>query len=102
MVPMQRVLKYHLLLQVRLYNCGVLLTVRWSHVFLLYSIYFCYNLFLQELVKHTTDAKEKENLRIALDAMRVSVYVFLLTGCSYDLSIHLSCVSRTWRSVSMR
>ncbi|XP_040846681.1 proto-oncogene vav isoform X5 [Ochotona curzoniae] len=38
MVPMQRVLKYHLL--------------------------------LQELVKHTQDAMEKENLRLALDAMR--------------------------------
>ncbi|KAM3864633.1 proto-oncogene vav [Diretmus argenteus] len=38
MVPMQRVLKYHLL--------------------------------LQELVKHTTDTTEKENLRTALDAMR--------------------------------
>ncbi|XP_034741344.1 proto-oncogene vav-like isoform X1 [Etheostoma cragini] len=38
MVPMQRVLKYHLL--------------------------------LQELVKHTTDNTEKENLRTALDAMR--------------------------------
>nr|XP_020478410.1 proto-oncogene vav [Monopterus albus] len=38
MVPMQRVLKYHLL--------------------------------LQELVKHTTDPTEKDNLRIALDAMR--------------------------------
>ncbi|KAG2471456.1 proto-oncogene vav-like isoform X1 [Polypterus senegalus] len=38
MVPMQRVLKYHLL--------------------------------LQELVKHTTDASDKENLRSALDAMR--------------------------------
>nr|XP_021487503.1 proto-oncogene vav isoform X4 [Meriones unguiculatus] len=38
MVPMQRVLKYHLL--------------------------------LQELVKHTQDATEKENLRLALDAMR--------------------------------
>ncbi|XP_026214840.1 proto-oncogene vav isoform X2 [Anabas testudineus] len=38
MVPMQRVLKYHLL--------------------------------LQELVKHTTDATDKENLRTALDAMR--------------------------------
>lgn len=38
MVPMQRVLKYHLL--------------------------------LQELVKHTTDPTEKENLRTALDAMR--------------------------------
>ncbi|KAM9769697.1 proto-oncogene vav [Menidia menidia] len=38
MVPMQRVLKYHLL--------------------------------LQELVKHTTDAMDKDNLRTALDAMR--------------------------------
>ncbi|XP_030270570.1 proto-oncogene vav isoform X3 [Sparus aurata] len=38
MVPMQRVLKYHLL--------------------------------LQELVKHTTDPGDKENLRTALDAMR--------------------------------
>ncbi|XP_071765488.1 proto-oncogene vav isoform X2 [Centroberyx gerrardi] len=38
MVPMQRVLKYHLL--------------------------------LQELMKHTTDPTEKENLRTALDAMR--------------------------------
>uniref|UniRef100_A0A8C1LM92 Vav guanine nucleotide exchange factor 1 n=1 Tax=Cyprinus carpio TaxID=7962 RepID=A0A8C1LM92_CYPCA len=38
MVPMQRVLKYHLL--------------------------------LQELVKHTVDQQEKENLRTALDAMR--------------------------------
>ncbi|DAA27904.1 TPA: proto-oncogene vav-like [Bos taurus] len=38
MVPMQRVLKYHLL--------------------------------LQELVKHTQDAMEKDNLRLALDAMR--------------------------------
>nr|XP_011744649.1 proto-oncogene vav [Macaca nemestrina] len=38
MVPMQRVLKYHLL--------------------------------LQELVKHTQEAMEKENLRLALDAMR--------------------------------
>uniref|UniRef100_A0A671RCJ8 Proto-oncogene vav-like n=1 Tax=Sinocyclocheilus anshuiensis TaxID=1608454 RepID=A0A671RCJ8_9TELE len=38
MVPMQRVLKYHLL--------------------------------LQELVKHTVDQREKENLRTALDAMR--------------------------------
>ncbi|KAM9688812.1 proto-oncogene vav isoform 2-T2 [Trichechus inunguis] len=38
MVPMQRVLKYHLL--------------------------------LQELVKHTQDSMEKENLRLALDAMR--------------------------------
>uniref|UniRef100_A0A3B5AAT4 Osteoclast-stimulating factor 1 n=1 Tax=Stegastes partitus TaxID=144197 RepID=A0A3B5AAT4_9TELE len=38
MVPMQRVLKYHLL--------------------------------LQELVKHTTDPTEKDNLRTALDAMR--------------------------------
>ncbi|KAG8451597.1 hypothetical protein GDO86_003699 [Hymenochirus boettgeri] len=38
MVPMQRVLKYHLL--------------------------------LQELVKHTTDPTEKENLKLALDAMR--------------------------------
>ncbi|CAK6972783.1 proto-oncogene vav-like [Scomber scombrus] len=38
MVPMQRVLKYHLL--------------------------------LQELVKHTTDPADKENLRTALDAMR--------------------------------
>ncbi|XP_074207044.1 proto-oncogene vav [Camelus bactrianus] len=38
MVPMQRVLKYHLL--------------------------------LQELVKHTQDTVEKENLRLALDAMR--------------------------------
>uniref|UniRef100_A0A8D0GX67 Vav guanine nucleotide exchange factor 1 n=1 Tax=Sphenodon punctatus TaxID=8508 RepID=A0A8D0GX67_SPHPU len=38
MVPMQRVLKYHLL--------------------------------LQELVKHTTEPTEKENLRLALDAMR--------------------------------
>ncbi|XP_018610306.2 proto-oncogene vav-like isoform X2 [Scleropages formosus] len=38
MVPMQRVLKYHLL--------------------------------LQELMKHTTDHAEKENLRTALDAMR--------------------------------
>ncbi|XP_044514395.1 proto-oncogene vav isoform X3 [Gracilinanus agilis] len=38
MVPMQRVLKYHLL--------------------------------LQELVKHTTDTTEKENMRLALDAMR--------------------------------
>ncbi|KAM6167397.1 proto-oncogene vav isoform 3-T3 [Erethizon dorsatum] len=38
MVPMQRVLKYHLL--------------------------------LQELVKHTQDATERENLRLALDAMR--------------------------------
>lgn len=28
---------------------------------------------LQELVKHTVDATEKENLRAALDAMRVSV-----------------------------
>lgn len=61
-----------------------------------------YNLFLQELVKHTTDAKDKENLRLALDAMRVSVYVFLLTCYSYDISIDLSCVSRTWRSVSTR
>ncbi|XP_016336968.1 proto-oncogene vav-like, partial [Sinocyclocheilus anshuiensis] len=43
MVPMQRVLKYHLL--------------------------------LQELVKHTVDQQEKENLRTALDAMRVSVCV---------------------------
>uniref|UniRef100_A0A8C4YRZ5 Vav guanine nucleotide exchange factor 1 n=1 Tax=Gopherus evgoodei TaxID=1825980 RepID=A0A8C4YRZ5_9SAUR len=39
MVPMQRVLKYHLL--------------------------------LQELVKHTVEPTEKENLRLALDAMRV-------------------------------
>ncbi|KAM5238940.1 proto-oncogene vav isoform 5-T5 [Ctenodactylus gundi] len=38
MVPLQRVLKYHLL--------------------------------LQELVKHTQDAQDKENLRLALDAMR--------------------------------
>ncbi|KAM4700473.1 proto-oncogene vav isoform 1-T1 [Discoglossus pictus] len=38
MVPMQRVLKYHLL--------------------------------LQELVKHTTEPTEKENLKLALDAMR--------------------------------
>ncbi|XP_006869071.1 PREDICTED: proto-oncogene vav [Chrysochloris asiatica] len=38
MVPMQRVLKYHLL--------------------------------LQELVRHTQDSMEKENLRLALDAMR--------------------------------
>ncbi|XP_069783460.1 proto-oncogene vav-like isoform X4 [Narcine bancroftii] len=38
MVPMQRVLKYHLL--------------------------------LQELVKHTTDPRDKENLRMALDSMR--------------------------------
>ncbi|XP_054459600.1 proto-oncogene vav-like isoform X3 [Anoplopoma fimbria] len=38
MVPMQRVLKYHLL--------------------------------LQELMKHTTDATDKDNLRTALDAMR--------------------------------
>ncbi|KAJ1160762.1 hypothetical protein NDU88_001255 [Pleurodeles waltl] len=38
MVPMQRVLKYHLL--------------------------------LHELVKHTTDASEKDNLKLALDAMR--------------------------------
>lgn len=28
--------------------------------------------FTQELVKHTQDALEKENLRLALDAMRVS------------------------------
>lgn len=34
--------------------------------------WFC-NVFLQELVKHTTDLTDKENLRIALDAMRVSV-----------------------------
>lgn len=27
---------------------------------------------MQELVKHTQDAMEKENLRLALDAMRVS------------------------------
>lgn len=38
MVPIQRVLKYHLL--------------------------------LQELVKHTTDARDKDNLRMALDSMR--------------------------------
>uniref|UniRef100_V9KF60 Proto-oncogene vav n=1 Tax=Callorhinchus milii TaxID=7868 RepID=V9KF60_CALMI len=38
MVPMQRVLKYHLL--------------------------------LQELVKHTTDSTEKDNLRLALDSMK--------------------------------
>uniref|UniRef100_A0A3P9C6A2 Osteoclast-stimulating factor 1 n=1 Tax=Maylandia zebra TaxID=106582 RepID=A0A3P9C6A2_9CICH len=47
MVPMQRVLKYHLL--------------------------------LQELVKHTTDSTEKENLRTALDAMRVSVVLMSLS-----------------------
>uniref|UniRef100_A0AAX7SYA9 Osteoclast-stimulating factor 1 n=1 Tax=Astatotilapia calliptera TaxID=8154 RepID=A0AAX7SYA9_ASTCA len=61
MVPMQRVLKYHLL--------------------------------LQELVKHTTDSTEKENLRTALDAMRVSVCicVFLLkTWCGYTISFLMS------------
>lgn len=31
----------------------------------------------QELVKHTVDQQEKENLRTALDAMRVSVCVCL-------------------------
>ncbi|RXM96922.1 Proto-oncogene vav [Acipenser ruthenus] len=48
MVPMQRVLKYHLL--------------------------------LQELVKHTTDATDKDNLRTALDAMRV---IDALSSLSY-------------------
>lgn len=37
------------------------------------SIFFVC-LCLQELVKHTTDPGDKENLRTALDAMRVSLY----------------------------
>lgn len=32
----------------------------------------------QELVKHTQDATEKENLRLALDAMRVREQVLLV------------------------
>lgn len=31
---------------------------------------------MQELVKHTQDAMEKENLRLALDAMRVSSHTW--------------------------
>ena len=37
-------------------------------------VYLCF----QELVKHTTDPTDKDNLRTALDAMRVSVYVCVL------------------------
>ena len=60
-----------------------------------------YNVLLQELVKHTTDLTDKENLRIALDAMRVSVCAVV---CIYSLfiSADLACVSRTWRRVSTR
>lgn len=37
----------------------------------------------QELVKHTTDPMEKANLKLALDAMKVSIYgseVFMSAG----------------------
>uniref|UniRef100_A0A671S259 Guanine nucleotide exchange factor VAV3-like n=1 Tax=Sinocyclocheilus anshuiensis TaxID=1608454 RepID=A0A671S259_9TELE len=60
-VPMQRVLKYPLLLQVHSPK-------------ILNNLYtFMYNfllLFLHELVKYTSDSTEKSNLRLALDAMR--------------------------------
>lgn len=41
------------------------------HFNLTFSVCFC----LQELLKHTTDPAEKDNLRKALDAMRVSARV---------------------------
>lgn len=40
----------------------------------------------QELVKHTQDATEKENLRLALDAMRVREQVLLGTRAGRNLS----------------
>lgn len=92
MVPMQRVLKYHLLLQVThthtnhcllhlchinlvlmTYGQQVRITVNWS---VSIEISDCCCVFVcQELVKHTVDQQDKENLRNALDAMRVSVCV---------------------------
>nr|XP_019958646.1 PREDICTED: proto-oncogene vav-like [Paralichthys olivaceus] len=67
MVPIQRVLKYHLL--------------------------------LQELVKHTTDPADKENLRTALDAMRWS-HLFLLLDCfgrsGYDLFFKTRELKKKW------
>lgn len=44
----------------------------------------------QELVKHTQDATEKENLRLALDAMRVSEQVLLVTHAGSNLSASTS------------
>lgn len=44
---------------------------------------------LQELVKHTTDASDKENLRKALDAMKVCLHVFI-----YQWLCCFSCVMR--------
>lgn len=69
MVPMQRVLKYHLLLQVRF----CITPPEVSHFSMVWTVV----LGLQELVKHTTDASDKENLRKALDAMKVCLHVFI-------------------------
>lgn len=45
-------------------------------------------LLLQELVKHTHDAADKSNLKIALDAMKVSA-VLMVNG--------LKILSNSWR-----
>uniref|UniRef100_A0A2K6PFJ1 DH domain-containing protein n=1 Tax=Rhinopithecus roxellana TaxID=61622 RepID=A0A2K6PFJ1_RHIRO len=63
-VPMQRVLKYHLLLQ----RWGLVMLPRlvsnsWTQVILPSQAG-------NELVKHTTDLTEKANLKLALDAMK--------------------------------
>uniref|UniRef100_A0A2K6M1K8 DH domain-containing protein n=1 Tax=Rhinopithecus bieti TaxID=61621 RepID=A0A2K6M1K8_RHIBE len=68
-VPMQRVLKYHLLLQ----RWGLVMLPRlvsnsWTQVILPSQAGNV--LGLQELVKHTTDLTEKANLKLALDAMK--------------------------------
>lgn len=43
----------------------------------------------QELVKHTQDATEKENLRLALDAMRVREQVLLVGYSCWQQSLCL-------------
>uniref|UniRef100_A0A8C0Z7J8 DH domain-containing protein n=1 Tax=Cyanistes caeruleus TaxID=156563 RepID=A0A8C0Z7J8_CYACU len=57
-VPMQRVLKYHLLLQMKMPILGLCFgfCIFWGDE--------------QWLVKHTTDPMEKANLKLALDAMK--------------------------------
>uniref|UniRef100_A0A8D0HKA6 DH domain-containing protein n=1 Tax=Sphenodon punctatus TaxID=8508 RepID=A0A8D0HKA6_SPHPU len=62
-VPMQRVLKYHLLLQVR--RLPILLSPCWTSLTMAPG-----QGGHQELVKHTSDPTEKTNLKLALDAMK--------------------------------
>ncbi|MBN3299809.1 VAV2 factor, partial [Amia calva] len=70
-VPMQRVLKYHLLLKV-------------TAPFL----------FLQELVSHSADRPERQQLKEALEAMDIDCFVFVFPPLLQDLAMYINEVKR--------